>query len=260
MQLVLKFSENSFICRKKNTLREMDRKKYLIMVAGGNGTRMGGKLPKQFMEISGKAILHHALDKFVAAVPDLNIIVVLPDEWRQAWKDYCYRHSLIYRQVLVSGGITRFHSVKNALEKVPDGAVAAVHDGVRPLLSVDLIRRLFAMAETMPAIVPAVPVVDTLKVLVRSESAGNTRLYESVPGETADRSRLFGAQTPQIFWSEILKKAYTMPYSTSFTDDASVVDSLVEDGVKIIYPEGEKYNIKITTPDDLLIAEALLQK
>ena len=235
---------------------EDSRKKYLILVAGGSGTRMGGKMPKQFLEISGKAILHHTIDRFTGAVPDLRLVVVLPEEWMQYWRDYCYARNLIVRQVLVPGGITRFHSVRNALEKVPDGAVVAVHDGVRPLLSADLIIRLFLRAESAPAVVPVVPVVDTLKVLRRSEE--NAADYEPVPGESADRSRLFGAQTPQVFHSEVLRKAYSLPYSTAFTDDASVVESAGLEGVGIVYTEGEKYNVKITAPDDIIIARALI--
>ena len=234
----------------------MEKERHLILVAGGSGTRMGGNMPKQFMEIGGKAILHHTLERFIDAVPDIRVTVVLPDAWKQEWMDYCYRKNLICSQKLVSGGITRFHSVKNALGRVPDGVLVAVHDGVRPLLSTDMIRRLFSEADMNPAVVPVVPVVDTLKVLdKRTDRDGQTELVP-VPGEKADRSRLFAAQTPQIFWSEILKKAYSQPYSTAFTDDASVAES---SGVEIKYPEGERYNIKITTPEDMTAAEALLK-
>ena len=234
----------------------MGRDRYLILVAGGSGTRMGGKLPKQFVELGGKSVLHHTLARFVSAVPDIRVITVLPDAFRQLWTDYCYTHNVICSQKLVSGGITRFHSVKNALEKVPPGALVAVHDGVRPLVSQEMIRRLFDDAGTCQAVVPVVPVVDTLKVLKSGKDAGGHQVLVPVPGEKADRSRLFAAQTPQIFWSEILKEAYTQPYSTDFTDDASVVES---SGVEIRYPEGEKYNIKLTTPDDMLMAAAMLK-
>lgn len=230
----------------------MGRDRYLVLVAGGGGTRMGGKLPKQFMEICGKAVLHHTLSRFVSALPGIRVVTVLPDEWRETWKDYCCARNVACAQVLVSGGITRFHSVKNALSKIPDGALAAVHDGVRPLVSAEMLHRLFTAAEDCPAVVPVVPVVDTLKVLKKTDASG----LSPVPGEKADRSRLFAAQTPQIFWSEILREAYSQPYSTEFTDDASVVESY---GGEIKYLEGEKYNIKLTTPDDIVIAEALLR-
>lgn len=234
----------------------MERDRYLVLVAGGSGTRMGGKLPKQFIEIGGKAVLHHTVDRFVTAVPDIRIVTVLPDAWRQAWTDYCYARNVTCAQKLVSGGISRFHSVKNALEKVPGNALVAVHDGVRPLVSTGMIRRLFDEAENFPAVVPVVPVVDTLKVLKKGTDASGEPVLVRVPGAKADRSLLFAAQTPQIFWSEILKEAYSQPYSTEFTDDASVVESY---GVDIKYPEGEKYNIKLTTPDDMLMAEAILR-
>lgn len=234
---------------------EMGRDRYLILVAGGSGTRMGGRLPKQFIEIRGKAVLHHTIDRFVAAVPDIRVVTVLPDTWKQAWSDYCLVHNVTCSQRLVSGGITRFHSVKIALEKVPAGALVAVHDGVRPLVSVGMIRRLFDEAEVFPAVVPVVPVVDTLKVLGRETDASGKTVLVPLPGEKADRSRLFAAQTPQIFWSEVLKEAYTQPYSTDFTDDASVAESY---GTDIKYPEGERYNIKLTTPDDMVVAEALM--
>lgn len=232
-----------------------ERKRYLILVAGGSGTRMGGQVPKQFLETGGKAILHHTIDKFTSAVRDLSIITVLPEEWIDYWKSYCYRKNLVCRQVITAGGITRFHSVKNALGKVPDGVTAAVHDGVRPLLSEGLARRLFSLADTFPAVVPVIPLVDTVKVLKKA-SGPQAGIYEAIPGETADRTRLFGAQTPQVFHSEILKEAYSMPYSTELTDDASVVE---RHGEKILYCTGEKYNIKITTPEDMGIAELLLK-
>ncbi len=233
----------------------MTRDKYLIIVAGGSGTRMGGGLPKQFMEIKGKSVLHHSLLKFVSAFPDIKVLTVLPDNWRKYWTDYCYSHNVGVTQKLVSGGITRFHSVKNALGHVPDGALAAVHDSVRPLFSADLARRLFAEAERSPAVVPVIPVTDTLKVLENKVEGNGCSHLVPIRGRAADRSVLYAAQTPQIFWSEVLKEAYTQPYSTSFTDDASVVESM---GTQAVYPEGEKYNIKITVPDDLVIARALL--
>lgn len=217
---------------------------------------MGATIPKQFLETGGKAILHHTVEKFMSAIPDLDIITVLPEEWIRFWKDYCYRKNLICRQTIVPGGITRFHSVKNALGKVPDGAIVAVHDGVRPLLTPDLARKLFSLAVTFPAAVPVVPVVDTLKVLKKVRNAEGADVYETIPGETADRSRLFAAQTPQVFWSEVLKDAYSTPYSTDFTDDASVAE---RHGVKILYCSGERYNIKITAPEDMEIAGLLLK-
>ena len=228
----------------------MDRKKYLIVSAGGVGTRMGAAVPKQFLELGGEPILRITLEKFISAIPDLHIITVLPEGSVAQWRQYCVRENFTCPQRLVKGGFTRFHSVKNALEYVPDGVLVAVQDGVRPLLSVGKIRELFAAAERVPALIPVLPVTDTLKVLGK-DAAGNLRST----GETIDRSRIWGAQTPQIFHSEDLKVAYSQGYDTLFTDDASVAEKY---GIPLTFAEGERYNIKITTPEDLLLARAIL--
>lgn len=166
------------------------------------------------------------------------------------WRKYCLDRNFICPQILVQGGITRFHSVRNALAKVPDGAVVAVHDGVRPLVSPGLVREMFRMAETLPAVIPVVPCVDTMKVLKMEEG-----VLSVVPGTAADRSVLYGAQTPQIFHSEVIKDAYSMAYDTSFTDDASVLERY---GKSLSFVIGERLNIKITTREDLLLARAVM--
>ncbi|MCQ2135833.1 MAG: 2-C-methyl-D-erythritol 4-phosphate cytidylyltransferase [Bacteroidales bacterium] len=218
----------------------MERKKYLVVMAGGSGTRMGAALPKQFLRIGDKCILHLTIEKFLHACPDINVITVLPSSGMQWWKDYCYENNFLCRQTLVAGGMTRFHSVRNGLAKVPDGALVAIHDAVRPLLSRDLIINIFDHAEKSGSAVPFVPVVDTIKAR---------------GGQSVDRSELMAIQTPQVFWSENLKKAYEQPYDTSYTDDASVLEA---DGGVVDFVEGEKFNIKLTTPDDLRLAEAIL--
>ena len=228
----------------------MERKKYLVVTAGGLGTRMGGNVPKQFLELGGKSILHLTLEKFMEAEPDLHIITVLPEEHLSTWRQYCQKASFACPQRLVKGGFTRFHSVKNALEYVPDGVLVAVQDGVRPLLSVGKIRELFAAAQNVPALIPVLPVTDTLKVLLK----GPDGILHSA-GETIDRSRIWGAQTPQIFHSEQLKAAYSQGYDTLFTDDASVAEKY---GIPLSFAEGEKYNLKITTPEDLVLAQAII--
>lgn len=227
-----------------------EKKKYLIVTAGGHGTRMGGPVPKQFLTIGEKAVLQLTMEKFLDAVPGVKVITVLPRTHIGTWKDYCLEHNFVCPQILVEGGMTRFHSVRNALEKVPEGTLVAVHDGVRPLVTRELIRKLFSIAENSPAVIPVTPVTDTLKVLER-DSEG---LLKPVPGASADRSVLFGAQTPQVFHSDILKKAYRSAYDTAFTDDASVVERM---GVPLTYVEGERLNIKITTPEDLVLAKAV---
>lgn len=233
----------------------MNRRKYVIVVAGGSGSRMGAAKPKQFLELGGKAILRRTIEVFLDACPDVNIIVVLPEEHMAYWKDYCYKHNFICPQILVKGGFTRFHSVKNALEKVPDGALVAVHDGVRPLLTSGMVRSLFSTAGTSQAVIPVTPCVDTMKVLQKKEWEDGSQTYIAVPGQSVDRSLLYGAQTPQIFHSELLKSAYKQAYDTSFTDDASVVERY---GKSLSYVIGERLNIKITTQEDLVLAEAIL--
>lgn len=228
----------------------MDRNKYLIVTAGGMGTRMGATVPKQFLELGGKPILRITLEKFMEAEPDLHIITVLPQEHVSTWRQYCQKANFACPQRLVKGGFTRFHSVKNALKYVPDGVLVAVQDGVRPLLSVGRIRELFAAAQKVPALIPVLPVTDTLKVLQKDEDG----VLRST-GEAIDRSRIWGAQTPQIFHSEDLKAAYSQGYDTLFTDDASVVQKY---GIPLTFAEGERYNIKITTPEDLRVAQLLL--
>lgn len=218
-------------------------------MAAGSGTRMGGDKPKQFMELGGKAILQRTIEVFQEAVPDINVVTVLPESFIDYWKDYCYKRNFICPQLLVKGGMTRFHSVRNALDRIPDGAIVGVHDGVRPLITPALVSKLYSMAEEVPALVPVTPCVETLKVLAEVEGC-----LEAVPGAEADRSVLFGAQTPQMFWSEILKDAYNQAYDTSFTDDASVVERY---GKSLSYIIGERLNIKITTQEDILLARAV---
>lgn len=228
----------------------MERKKFVVIMAAGSGTRMGAQMPKQFLELDGKAILQRTIEVFTEACPGISVITVLPQDHIAYWREYCLDRNFICPQILVHGGITRFHSVRNALEKVPEGALVAVHDGVRPLISPGLVREMFSKAENVPALIPVVPCVDTMKVLEMKDGE-----LASIPGAVADRSVLFGAQTPQIFHSEVLKDAYSMAYDTSFTDDASVLEKY---GKSLSYHIGERLNIKITTQDDLLLARAVL--
>ena len=228
----------------------MGRKKYVIVMAAGSGTRMGADVPKQFIELNGKAILRMTIETFLSACPDVSVITVLPEAHIAYWKNYCLKNNFTCPQVLVKGGITRFHSVRNALEKVPEGALVAIHDGVRPLISQELVHSMFEKAEEIPALIPVTPCVDTMKVL---EKQGDDLV--GIPGVKVDRSTLFGVQTPQIFHSEIIKEAYSQAYDTAFTDDASVLEKY---GKNPSYVAGERFNIKITTQDDLLLARAIL--
>ena len=224
-------------------------------MAAGSGTRMGSEMPKQFIELGGKMILRRTIETVVSACPGVTIITVLPEQYISFWKEYCYSTNMICPQVLVKGGITRFHSVRNALEKVPDGALVAVHDGVRPLVSEQLINQLFLKADKCQSAIPIVPCIDTMKVLQRKVWEDGTETWTDIPDQKADRSVLYGAQTPQVFHSEILKSAYSQAFDTEFTDDASVVARY---GKSLSYMMGERLNIKITTPEDLILAEAVL--
>lgn len=216
--------------------------------------RMKSLVPKQFMRLGGKALLQLSIERFTEAVPDIKVVVVLPDEHIGSWKNYCIEAGFVCPQTLVPGGMTRFHSVRNGLARIPDGALVAVHDGVRPFVSPGLIKTLFGIAETEPAVVPVMPCTDTLKVLRRTELPDGSYELRRIVGEHADRSVLFGAQTPQIFHSEVLREAYSQPFDTSFTDDASVAE---RKNIPVTYIGGDRYNIKITTQEDLQLAEAL---
>lgn len=224
-------------------------------MAAGSGTRMGAGLPKQFMELEGKAILQRTIEVFLRACPGINVVTVLPEQHMEYWRQYCLDHNFTCPQVLVKGGITRFHSVRNALDKVPERALAAVHDGVRPLVSETFVREMFRKAEDVPALIPVIPCVDTMKMLETREGNDGETVLVTMEGHSADRSHLYGAQTPQIFHSEVLKSAYGQAYDTSFTDDASVV---LKYGKNLSYLIGERFNIKITTQDDLVLAKAIL--
>ena len=228
----------------------MAKKVYCVFVAGGSGVRMGTEVPKQFLELGGRPILQQSILKFIYACPDLVPVVALPADHVQTWKKLCRETQFDLPQIVVEGGITRFHSVKNALAKVPDGAIVLIHDGVRPLISTDLIKRILETSAEERNVIPVTPVTDTLKALV---PAGDGTLVASGDPDP-DRSRLFGAQTPQLFLSEQIKKADELGYSQSFTDDASVARAA---NIPLTYIEGERYNIKITTPEDLYLAEKL---
>ena len=225
----------------------MSKSFYVILTAGGRGVRMGGDVPKQFLSLDGKPVLRRTIEAFVRACPDAHIVTVLPKDRLQQWRDYCISSGFICPQTLVEGGITRFHSVRNALAKVPDGVTVAVHDGVRPFVSETLIGTMRELMEGVRALIPVLPCTDTLTVL---DKAPDGSLQNS--GESADRSRIYAVQTPQMFRSEDLKAAYAQAYDPAFTDDGSVA---LKNGVPLSYIDGERYNIKITTPEDLPLAE-----
>lgn len=234
----------------------MERKAFVVVMAAGHGTRMGGDMPKQFLRLGGKPILQRTIECFVSALPGIKVITVLPKEYIPYWKEYCKGNNVLIPQVLVAGGITRFHSVKNALAKVPDGAVVAIHDGVRPLLSQDLVRKMFTLMESERAVIPVIPSVDTLKAVEKIRLVDGSEELRAIPGVTYDRTRVWCAQTPQLFRSEDIKGAYRQAFDIAFTDDASVASA---NKIPLSYVEGERYNMKITTPEDLALAEFILR-
>ena len=220
---------------------------YIIIVAGGKGLRMGSDIPKQFLPIGGKPVLMRTLERFREYSPTLQIILVLPKAQQEYWEKLCQKHNFTVAYQLADGGETRFHSVQHGLALIPDDAegVVGVHDGVRPFPSIDVIRRCYETAREKKAVIPVIPVVETVRHLKGETS------------ETVPRNDYRLVQTPQCFDIQLLKAANRQPYNDGFTDDASVVESY---GHAITLVEGNRENIKITTPFDMTIAEALLQK
>lgn len=222
-------------------------KKYALIVAGGKGLRMGGELPKQFLPIGGKPVLMHTIEAFYKYDARVRIILVLPPEQQDFWVELCARHNFGLPHIIAHGGETRFHSVRNGLAQVEEGALVAVHDGVRPFVSPQVIARCYTLAEQHAAVVPVIDVVETVRQLT-TDADVETSI-------TVDRNRYKLVQTPQTFRATVLKAAYEQTYSPHFTDDASVVEAA---GVPVHLTPGNRENIKITTPFDLKIAAALL--
>ncbi len=218
---------------------------YIIIVAGGKGLRMGSDIPKQFLPIGGKPVLMRTLERFRQYSPTLQIILVLPKAQQDYWQKLCKEYAFDIDYQLADGGETRFHSVQNGLAKIPDNAqgVVGVHDGVRPFPSIDVIRNCYETAREKKAVIPVIPVVETVRHL-----KGDTSV-------TVPRNEYRLVQTPQTFDIQLLKEANRQPYNEGFTDDASVVEAF---GFNITLVEGNRENIKITTPYDLKIAEVLI--
>ncbi len=220
---------------------------YIIIVAGGRGMRMGGDVPKQFIPIGGKPVLMHTIERFYEYNPALGIILVLPESQQAYWKSLCKDYGFTIQHTIVNGGETRFESSKNGLSAIPDDeeGVVGIHDGVRPFASVKVIADCFEAARDEYAAIPVVPVAETLRYIDRQGG-----------GKNVMRSDYRIVQTPQVFDISLLKQAFSQPYQTHFTDDASVVEAL---GCQISMVEGNRENIKLTTPFDLKIAETLLE-
>ena len=232
---------------------------YIIVVAGGKGLRMGGEIPKQFLPVGGKPVLMRTLERFREYSPELRIILVLPEAQQDYWRQLCREYSFTVEHTIANGGDTRFHSVKNGLALIPDDAqgVVGVHDGVRPFVSTDVIGRCYEAARTLKAVIPVTPVVETLRYVGHQTDDDKSTLHGNATSKNVLRSDYRLVQTPQTFTVSLLKRAYALPYTDAFTDDASVVEAL---GHNVSMVDGNRENIKITTPFDLVIAEALVSK
>lgn len=223
-------------------------KKFVIIVAGGKGLRMGNSLPKQFIPIGGKPLLMHTIETFYQYDENIHIILVLPIAQQEYWQALCKEYGFQRPYLLANGGDTRFHSVLNGLSLIPKEekeAIVGVHDGVRPFASVETIERCYNTAEKSGTAVPVTEVVETIR-FVSSASQSHT----------VNRNEYKLVQTPQVFKLQLLRQAYQQLYTEQFTDDASVVEAM---GETIHLVSGNRENIKITTPFDLTIAETLLK-
>lgn len=220
-------------------------KRSTIIVAGGSGKRMGASVPKQFLLLKGKPVLCRTIEAFYQADPDMQLIVVLPEDQLDSWRMLCIGHGFTLEHSVVCGGEERFHSVREGLKEVKHEGLVAVHDGVRPLVSVELIARCLAAAEAHGAAIPVVPVSSSVREVI----GGGSR--------AVDRARLRLVQTPQCFRVPLLRKAFERPYDPAFTDEATLVERT---GTTVHLVEGEERNIKLTTPLDLRVAEVFLDR
>jgi 2-C-methyl-D-erythritol 4-phosphate cytidylyltransferase len=219
-------------------------KKFAVIVAGGAGTRMGSRLPKQFLLLQGKPVLWYTVSAFLAAYDELVVVLVLPADYMESGRELADAMRASSRIRLVAGGATRWHSVRKGLELTEEDALIAVHDGVRCLVSTDLIRHCFEQASKVGSAIPVVHCADSV------------RLVEEEGSKPIDRSRIKLVQTPQTFQGSILLRAYREAGEAEFTDDATVVEAA---GIEVHLAEGEPFNIKITTPLDLAVAEKVLE-
>ena len=216
---------------------------YAVIVAGGSGKRMGAEIPKQFLELAGRPVLMHTIERFKSFNDAIEIITVLPENQLRHWLELQEKYSFTIPQTLVKGGSNRFFSVRNGLKFVNVPGLVAIHDGVRPFVSIDTIKRCFETAEKLGNAIPSISPTESLRILTEQGSVPVNRMHVKQ------------IQTPQVFNAELIKKAYLQEYSPEFTDDATVLEKT---GEKINLIEGNRENIKITNPEDLLISTALL--
>lgn len=206
---------------------------------------MNSNIPKQFLELAGTPVILHSIYSFLKFDPSLQLIIALHENYFSYWHDLCKKYSFSHAHSLAKGGETRFQTVKNALTQIPDDRIVAIHDAVRPLVSNDTIERGYRDALTFGNAIPVIPVNDSI------------RWSEGKKNQTVDRQHLRIVQTPQVFEASLIKRAYYRITNDSFTDDAAVLEAM---GETIHLFEGNHENIKITHPDDLVIAQALMKQ
>ncbi|MCQ2216093.1 MAG: 2-C-methyl-D-erythritol 4-phosphate cytidylyltransferase [Bacteroidales bacterium] len=217
---------------------------YAVIVAGGSGKRMGTEIPKQFLLLHGRPVLMHTIERFAKYRPDMKIILVLPAHQIERWNDLCKEHNFTIEHKIVHGGTTRFASVKNGLNQVQDDGIVAIHDGVRPLVSRQTINRTYIEAAAYGS---AIPVTDSTQSVRIIDDGGMSH--------AVNRSSVVLVQTPQVFKTSLILSAYEQEYNDMFTDDASVVEAA---GAHVHLTHGNIENVKITTKDDMLYAEAVM--
>lgn len=218
-------------------------KKFALIVGGGSGNRMNSEIPKQFLEVAGLPVIMHTILAFKKFSNQIHLVIVLPERHFNYWQMLCTKHNFDVKHSLAAGGETRFHSVKNGLAHINEQGIVFIHDAVRPLVSLSTIEHCNNTAQQKGNALPVIPVIDSI------------REVENDTNKTADRSRFFLVQTPQTFQLNLIKNAYQVAPDETYTDDASVLERT---GQTINLVEGNRENIKITTPSDLIIAEAFL--
>ena len=217
-------------------------KRFALIVAGGSGNRMKSSVPKQFLLLANQPVLMHTIERFNQFDPETEIVVILPTDQFTYWKELCSKYNFTIQHQLVAGGNIRFESVKNGLNVISTEGIVAIHDGVRPLVSIETIDHCFRVAEIKGNAIPVMPVTESI------------RFIEGETSQPVDREKYVTIQTPQVFRVSLIKEAYSQPCSDSFTDDATVLQAM---GHVINLVEGNPENIKITMPSDLKIVNAL---
>ncbi|MCD4711185.1 MAG: 2-C-methyl-D-erythritol 4-phosphate cytidylyltransferase [Bacteroidales bacterium] len=219
-------------------------KKAVIIVAAGSGSRMGGELPKQYLELMGKPLIMHTLERFTRFDPEMKLVVVLAPAHKKLWEQMAGSYELARGVTLANGGATRYDSVKNGLTHIDEGVITGIHDAARPLISQDTLSRSYAAAVREGSGIPVIEMDESIRML--NQQGGSVHM---------DRSRLKRVQTPQVFRSDRIKQAYQQAYDPAFTDDASVYESVYG---PVTLVEGNRENIKITTPIDMKLASLLI--